>query len=330
MHLLSLLRFAANRAFQALLLCLVAASLVFVFVYAIGDPLEIYEQPDMTPEMVRNLRRSLGLDQPLPVQFLHFLVRVAQGDWGLSYVHGRPVFEVILERFPATLELATNALLIATCLGLPLGIAAALRPGSFADNIIQMLSFLLFTVPSFWVGLLLIAVFSIELQLLPSSGRGSTVTVFGVEWSFLTLDGWRHLLLPSVNLSLTFLAIMMRMSRNGFLRQEGQEYVRFAKMKGVPGARIVRDHMLPNMVIPIITVAGLQFGTLLAYAVVTEKIFSWPGMGKLIIDSILVLDRPIIAAYVMFIVFVIVGLNFVIDMICYGIDPRLRTHGKGI
>lgn len=330
MHLVSLLRFAVLRAVQAFLLCLVAASLVFVFVYAIGDPAEIYEQPDMTPDMVRELRRSLGLDQPLPIQFLHFLGRVAQGDWGLSYVHGRPVFDVILERFPATLELATNAFLIALGIGIPLGIAAAMRQDSGSDNIIQMLSFLLFTVPSFWVGILLIVVFSIELQVLPSSGRGDTVALFGVHWSFLTADGWRHLLLPSVNLSLTFLAIMIRMTRNGYLRQEGQDYVRFARMKGVPCGQIVRSHMLPNMFTPIITVAGLQFGSLLAYAVVTEKIFSWPGMGKLIIDSILVLDRPVIAAYVMFIVFVIVGLNFVIDVICFAIDPRLRSQGRGV
>jgi len=330
MPLLSLLRFAATRALQAFFLCLVAASLVFVFVYTIGDPMQVYEQPDMTPEMVADLRRNLGLDQPLPIQFIQFLGRIAQGDWGLSFVHGRPVFEVILERFPATLELATNALLIALCIGVPLGIISALKHTSIVDNIIQMMSFLLFTVPSFWVGLLLIAVFSIELQWLPSSGRGDTVLVFGVEWSFLTWDGWRHLTLPSVNLSLTFMAIMIRMSRNGFLRQEGQEYVRFAKMKGVPGGQIVRSHMLPNMFIPILTVAGLQFGMLLAYAVVTEQIFSWPGMGKLIIDSILVLDRPVIAAYVMFIVFLIVGLNFLIDVICYAIDPRLRTHGKGM
>jgi peptide/nickel transport system permease protein len=323
-----LFRFAVARFAQAVLVAVAAAFLVFVFVYAIGDPLEIYQNPDMTAEQVAALRARLGLDRGLVQQFLLFLSRLAQGDWGVSFVHGRPALQVIAERFPATLELTLIASIFAICVGLPVGLLAGRRQNSAVDTSIQLTSFVMFCVPTFWVGLFLILAFSVELPLLPSQGRGETVHLGGAQWSFLTLDGWQHLVMPAFILSLTFMAMVMRLTRSGFIKQEGMDYVRFARAKGVPERAIVRRHMLPNMAVPIVTVCGLQFGHLLAYAIITEKVFSWPGMGKLIIDSIILLDRPMIVAYVMFVIFAIVAINFAVDVGCHMIDPRLRSGAR--
>jgi peptide/nickel transport system permease protein len=325
-----IIRFTALRMLQGVFLALAAAFLVFLFVYAIGDPLAIYQNPDLTQVQVDALRHQLGLDKSLPQQFLAFLARLMHGDWGVSMVHGRSALDVIIERFPATLELTTIASLLAIGVGLPMGIFAGKRENSVADSSVQLTSFVMFCVPTFWVGLLLILAFSVELRVLPSQGRGPTRDLLGAQWSFLTAGGWLHLLMPAFILSLTFMAMVMRLTRAGYIKQEGTEYVRFARAKGVPEKTIVRRHMLPNMAVPIITVCGLQFGHLLAYAIITEKVFSWPGMGKLIIDSIILLDRPMIVAYVMFVIFAIVFINFVVDVLCFLIDPRLRTGGRGL
>ncbi|MGE5522067.1 MAG: ABC transporter permease, partial [Rhodospirillaceae bacterium] len=232
-----------------------------------------------------------------------------------------------LERFPATLELALAASLIAVGVGVPLGLWAGIRPESWPARVIMTGSVLGFSLPTFWVGVMLVSVFSVWLGWLPPAGRGATVPVLGVPVSLLTLDGWRHALLPALNLALFQLALMVRLVRAGAVDAYASDYVRFARAKGVSEERIARRHVLPNIAIPVITVAGLEFGSIIAFAIVTETIFAWPGMGKLLIDSINMLDRPVIVAYLLLVVCLFVAINFVLDIVYTALDPRVRLPG---
>jgi peptide/nickel transport system permease protein len=229
---------------------------------------------------------------------------------------------------PATLELATVAMLFAIVLGIPLGLWAGLKPESASGRTIMAGSILGFSLPTFWVGLMLIMVFSVMLGWLPSNGRGETVPLFGVPVSFLTLDGWRHLVLPATNLALFNLALMIRLTRAGTREALLQDYVKFARAKGLSNARVIGVHVLRNILIPIVTVIGLQFGALIAFAIVTESVFAWPGMGKLLVDSINFLDRPVIVAYLLVIVTLFIVINLVVDLLYSALDPRVRL-GEG-
>ena len=319
----------SRRLFQAVLVMLAMTVIVFIGVNVIGNPVDILISPDADQAERLRAIQSLGLDQPLHIQYLEFLKGALQGDLGNSYVYNQPALHVIAQRLPATLELAISAMLLSVIIGIPLGLYAGLRSDGFLAKTLMAGSILGFSLPTFWIGLMLIMVFAVQLGWFPSSGRGDTVTVFGVGWSFLTLDGLRHLFLPALNLSLFKIALVMRLTRAGVHEVLPQDYVRYARARGLTERRVIMVHVLKNIMIPVVTVIGLEFGSVIAFSVVTESIFAWPGMGKLIIDSINVLDRPIMVAYLMMIVLVFVCINLIVDLIYTLLDPRVRLSTKG-
>lgn len=324
-----MIAFLLRRSAQSLLVLLAMSVLVFIGVYLIGNPVDILisSQADQT-ERERAIA-ALGLDRPLWSQYAHFIGGALQGDLGRSFAHGVPALELILARMPATMELAFVAMLLAVGIGIPLGLWAGLRPNGIAGRLIMTGSILGFSLPTFWVGLMLIMVFAVFLGWLPSNGRGETVQWLGVSWSVLTLDGWAHLILPAINLALFKLSLLVRLTRAGVREALVTDYVKFARAKGLSAGRIVGVHVLKNIMIPIITVIGLEFGSVVAFAVVTESVFAWPGMGKLLIDSINVLDRPVIVAYLMVIVLLFVLINLLVDLAYSALDPRVRLGGDG-
>ena len=303
--------------------------LVFVGVYAVGNPIDILINPQADQEDRERAIAALGLDKTLPAQYLSFLGGVVHGDLGRSFVHATSALGLILERMPATLELAFAAMLIAIVIGIPLGLWAGLRPNGVAGRTIMAGSILGFSLPTFWVGLMLIMVFSVILGWLPSNGRGPTVDVLGVPVSFLSVEGWRHLLLPATNLALFNVALLIRLTRSGAHEALLQDYVKFARAKGLTNFRVIGVHVLRNILIPIVTVIGLQFGALIAFAIVTESVFAWPGMGKLLIDSINLLDRPVIVAYLLVIVTFFIVINLLVDILYSILDPRVRLTEAG-
>lgn len=323
-----MLGFVIQRFLQACGVMAVMSVIVFFGVYAIGNPIDIVIPPDATQEIREEAIRRLGLDQPLITQYLTFVGNLLQGDLGRSFVYNMPVLELIGARLPATLELVLISVISATVLGVGLGIYAGYRPDSILSKTIMAVSVLGFSVPSFWVGLILILYFAVHLGWLPAGGRGDTVEVWGVAWSFLTPDGLSHIVLPAVNLALFKLAMMIRLARAGTREIMLTDTIKFARAAGISEGTILRRHLLKLISIPIITVFGLELGSTLAFAVVTETIFSWPGVGKLIIDSIAVLDRPVMVAYLILVAFLFVTINFVIDLVFALIDPRVRKGAQ--
>ncbi len=319
----------ARRLFQALLVVLAMTAIVFIGVNVIGDPVEIMISPEADAAERLRAIAALGLDKPLWQQYLAFLWGVLHGDLGRSFVYNEPAVRVILQRLPATMELAVSAVLIAVLIGLPAGLYAGLRPDSLGARALMAGSILGFSLPSFWVGLMLILVFAVQLGWLPSTGRGTTVQALGAPWSFLTGDGLRHLLLPALNLALFNVSLIMRLVRAGVREALPSDYVRFARAKGLRPSRVIGVHVLKNIMIPVVTVVGLELGTTIAFSVVTESIFAWPGMGKLIIDSINLLDRPVIVAYLVFIVLLFVLINLLVDVLYTVLDPRVRLEQQG-
>ena len=317
-----------RRLMQSTGVLFVMSLLVFFGVYAIGNPVDILVNPNADQQDIARAIAELGLDQPLYLQYWHFLTSALSGDLGRSFSTGIPALELIFQRMPATLELAAASMAIAIVLGIPLGLYAGLRPDSKIAKGIMAGSILGFSLPTFWVGLMLIMVFSVWLGWLPPTGRGDTVDLFGIPVSFLTLDGWSHLLLPATNLALFNLALLIRLTRAGTREVMVQDYIRFARAKGLSDPRIIGVHVLKNIMIPIVTIVGLEFGSVIAFAVVTESIFAWPGMGKLIIDSINVLDRPVIVAYLMMIVLMFIIINLAVDILYTVLDPRVRLEAK--
>jgi peptide/nickel transport system permease protein len=321
--------FVIRRSIQAVFVLLVMSVLVFIGVYAIGNPVDILINPQADQLEREHAIAALGLDKPMWAQYLAFVSGALHGDLGKSFVHSTPALGLILERMPATLELALVAMLIAIALGIPLGLWAGLKPNSVSARAIMAGSILGFSLPTFWVGLMLIMVFSVMLGWLPSNGRGPTTALFGVQVSFLSLEGWRHLILPATNLALFKLALLIRLTRSGTREALLQDYVKFARAKGLSNARVIGVHVLRNILIPIVTVIGLEFGSVIAFAIVTETVFAWPGMGKLLIDSINLLDRPIIVAYLLVIVTMFIVINLVVDILYSALDPRVRlTEAK--
>jgi peptide/nickel transport system permease protein len=322
-----MLAYIARRLLQSVVVLLVMSLIVFVGVYAIGNPVDILISPQADQAEIERVTAALGLDRPVWVQYWHFLTSALAGDLGKSFAANVPAIQLILQRMPATVELALTAMVIAIVLGLPLGLWAGLKPDSVAAKTIMAGSILGFSLPTFWVGLMLIMVFSVQLGWLPSTGRGQTVEVLGLHLSILTWDGLRHIAMPAFNLALFKLALLIRLTRAGTREAMLQDYVRFARAKGLTEERVVRVHVLKNILIPIVTVVGLEFGSVLAFAIITETIFAWPGMGKLLIDSINVLDRPVIVAYLLIIVFIFVVINLVVDVLYSALDPRVRLAG---
>lgn len=314
-----------KRILQSALVVLIMSLIAFVGINLVGDPIYLLVAPTATAEEIARAAESLGLHLPWYEQYWRFLVKAAHGDLGTSFVFNRSAVDLILERMPATMELAVLALVLALVIGIPFGMWAGLRPNSFIHKFTMSLSIVGVTIPAFWLGLILILAFSVNLGWLPSGGRGPTTEVFGVEVSFLTWEGLKFVILPAITLSLAQIGLVVRLTEAGTREVALQEYVKFARAKGVQGWRLMLRHIAPNVMIPIITVMGIEFGQLIAFSVITETIFAWPGMGKLIIDSILNLDRPVVVAYLMVVLLLFVLINFLVDMLYVALDPRLRT-----
>ena len=317
-----------RRLIQAGFVMLAMSAIVFVGLHAIGNPIDILISPEADQAERARAIAALGLDKPLWEQYFYFLRGALVGDLGRSFVFNEPALKLILGRMPATLELAVTAVILSVLVGLPLGLFAGLYPHSFAGRSVMAGSILGFSLPGFWVGLMLIMVFAVSLGWLPSSGRGTTAELFGVQWSFLTRDGLRHLIMPAVNLSLFNISLVLRLARAGVRETMPLDYIRFARAKGLAPRRVVFVHVLRNILIPVVTVVGLELGSTIAFSVVTESVFAWPGMGKLIIDSINVLDRPVIVAYLMIVVLMFVTINLVVDLLYTVLDPRVRLGGR--
>lgn len=318
-----------RRLGQSLITVIVMAMLVFVGVYAIGNPIDILINPEATERERMEAMVRLGLDKPLWEQFLSYFANLLRGEFGNSFVYGRSAMEVILQRLPATMELALFALVLAVTIGIPLGVIAGLRPDTIGGRSIMTGSILGFSLPNFWQGLMLILIFAVVLGWLPAGGRGTTTEIFGLRVSFLTLDGLKHMILPAINLALFKMALVIRLARAGTREVIMQDYIKFARAKGLSPRRVVLVHVLKNIMIPVVTILGLELGSMIAFAVVTETVFSWPGMGKLLIDSINRLDRPVIVAYLMLIVFIFVIINFLVDLLYTILDPRVRLAQRG-
>ncbi len=316
--------FIIRRLMQSALVLFVMSLIVFFGVYAIGDPIEIFISPEADQIERERAKIALGLDKPVVEQYFSFLMAAIRGDLGRSFVFNIPSITLILQRMPATLELALSALVLGVFLGLPLGMYAGYRPNSVAAKAIMAISILGFSLPTFWVGLMLIMVFAVNLGWLPSTGRGETGTILGVTSSLFTVDGLRHLAMPALNLALFKISLIIRLARAGMRENMLMDYVKFARAKGLPMRRVVFVHIFKNILIPIVTVIGLELGSTIAFAVVTESIFAWPGMGKLIIDSIQRLDRPVIVAYLCIIVFMFIIINLLVDILYSVLDPRVR------
>ncbi|MDM9558717.1 MULTISPECIES: ABC transporter permease [Bordetella] len=317
-----------RRLAQALVVVLLMTLIVFIGLHAIGNPVDILIGQDVDQVERARIIARLGLDQPLWRQYLAFLSGALHGDLGNSFVYNMPAIQLILDRMPATLELAVAALLLAVVIGLPLGLLAGLYPEHPLSKALMAGSIVGFSLPTFWVGLMLIMAFSVSLGWLPASGRGATRELLGAQWSWLTLDGLRHLILPALNLSLFKISLVIRLTRAGVREVLPLDYVKFARAKGLSPLRVVGVHVLRNTLIPLVTVLGLELGSTIAFAVVTESIFSWPGAGKLILDSINALDRPVIVSYLVVIVCLFVTLNLVVDILYKLLDPRVRLEAE--
>lgn len=318
-----------RRALQSISVMLVMATLVFIGVYMIGDPAQLLVSADADQADIDRMRRILGLDQPLWRQFLTFLVNLSQGDLGWSFAYGEPALGLVFQRMPATLELVAVAMVMALSVGIPLGLYAGLHPERPMARLLMGTSIVGISIPSFWQALVLIFLLAVSLQVLPAGGRAEAVTVFGITSSLWTLDGWSHVFLPALNLALSQCTLIIRLVRTNVCEIALLDYIRFAWAKGLPRRRIVYVHILRNTLVVLVTVIGLQLGSLIAYSVITETIFAWPGMGKLIIDSITRLDRPVTVAYLMVVVFIFITINLLVDILYTVIDPRIRLRGSG-
>ncbi len=320
--------FLIRRFTQSILVLFLVSLIVFIGVYTLGNPVKLLVDPRATQEEVAKITRDLGLDQPLHIQYATFLKSALKGDFGNSFIHNISAIKLILQRLPATFELAFVAICITIILGIPLGMWAGLRPDSFAGRGIMAGSILGFSLPSFWVGIMLVMFFSVKLGWLPTMGRGETVALLGIEFSIFTPDGLKHILLPAINLSLFSLSLVIRLTRAGMQETLPLDFVKFARAKGLSTRRVIFLHVMKNILIPIVTVLGLEFGAIIAFAVVTETVFAWPGMGKLIIDSINLLDRPVIVAYLLVTVTIFILVNMVVDILYSLLDPRVRLGEK--
>jgi len=320
--------FIIRRLQQASIVVMLMSMIVFFGVNVIGDPVYMLVSPDADQDDIAAAIARLGLDRPIWEQYWIFLKGAATGDLGNSFIFGEPALRLILYHMPATLELAFSALFLAIAIGIPLGLYAGLYPDKAVSKGIMAGSILGFSLPTFWVGLMLIILFAVELGWLPATGRGDTVSVLGFETSLLTLDGLSHIFLPALNLALLKISLAVRLTRAGVREAMGQDYVKFARAKGLSTKRIIFVHVMKNIMIPVVTVMGLEFGSLIGFSVVTETIFAWPGMGKLLINAILQLDRPVVVAYLMVMVLFFVVINLLVDILYSILDPRVRLQDQ--
>ncbi|MGR3514980.1 MAG: ABC transporter permease [Paracoccaceae bacterium] len=325
-----MLAFIIRRLGQSVLVLLITGLIAFSMFRFVGDPIDNMLGQERTMEDVERLRAQLGLDQPFAVQYVKFLENAVQGNFGVSYRQGRPVSEILLERAPATLELAAVSGVLAIVFGIALGVFTAIRRNGATANIIMAASLIGVSLPTFLIGILLIYLFSVELGWLPSFGRGETVQL-GEGWStgFLTVSGLQALILPSITLGLYQMTLIMRLVRSEMLEVLRQDYIRFARARGLKDRVVNFRHALKNTMVPVVTVIGLQLGAIIAFAIITETVFQWPGVGLLFINAIQFVDIPVMAAYLMLISVMFVAINLIVDILYVFIDPRLRVDRAG-
>lgn len=316
-------QYLVKRLSQLIIVLVVVSMLVFVSTSVLGNPVYLMVRENATEEEIQAAVEYLGLDKPLPVQYGIFVKNALHGDFGKSYMYHLPALGLIAERFPATLEIVIVAILLSAIIGIPLGVYSGAFPKRRTSRTIMTLSIAGISLPSFWIGMVMIYFFALYLGLLPVSGRGEVGTIFGIRTSLATWDGIRHIILPSVTLAMGNIATIIRLTRAGMQENMRQDYVKFARAKGVPARKVLFGHALKNTLIPVVTIFGLQLGSLIAFTTITETIFAWPGMGKLLIDSINSADRPIISAYILFVAVMFVFINFIVDLIYTVIDPRI-------
>ncbi len=324
-----MLAYVFQRFFQSIIVLIVVGLVAFSMFSFVGDPVENMLPQERTQEDIDRLTEQLGLDQPFPVQYYKYLVNAAQGNLGLSYRQGRPVSEIIAERAPATLELAAVSAVLAILFGIILGVFTAIRRDGWASNTIMTVSLIGVSLPTFLIGILLIYVFSVELKWLPSFGRGDTVQVGAWKTGFLTASGIKALILPSITLGLYQMTLIMRLVRSEMLEVLRQDYIRFARARGLKEKVVNFRHALKNTLVPVITITGLQLGSIIAFAIITETVFQWPGVGLLFINAIQFVDIPVMAAYLMLISILFVSINLIVDLLYFAIDPRLRSGSEG-
>ena len=322
-----MLPFVLRRIAQAVLVMVCVALIAFMLFQFVGDPVVFLLGQDATPQQIQTLRADLGLDQPFLVQFWHFLVNASQGEFGISLRQGAKVSRLIGERLPATLELALVAAALSLALGIPMGVYAALRRGSFISQVFMTVSLLGVSLPVFLIGILLILVFAVNLGWFPSFGRGETVQLGGwLNTSLLTTNGWHHIVLPSVTLAIFQLTLIMRLVRAEMLEVLRTDYIKFARARGLTNRAVHFGHALKNTLVPVMTITGLQLGGLIAFAIITETVFQWPGMGLLFIQAVTFADIPVMAAYLCLIALIFVVINLVVDLLYFVVDPRLRVE----
>ena len=318
--------FVVRRLAQAVLVMLTVALVSFALFQFVGDPVTNLLGQDATPQQREQLRRDLGLDRSVPAQFIGFVGHAVQGEFGLSLRQGRQVSALIAERLPATLELSLVAAVLALALGIPLGVYAALRRGHWDAQLLMAVSLIGVSLPTFLIGIGLIGVFSVSLNWLPSFGRGEVVQLSAWSTGLLTADGWRHLLLPAVTLAVFQLTLIMRLVRAEMIDVLRTDYIRFARARGLTNRAIHFGHALKNTLVPVITITGLQLGSLIAFAIITETVFQWPGMGLLFIQAVQFADIPVMAAYLCLIALIFVVINLAVDLLYFAVDPRLRVE----
>jgi peptide/nickel transport system permease protein len=324
-----MLAYSLRRVAQSFLVLLIVGLVAFSMFRFVGDPIDNMLGQERTQADIERLRTQLGLDQPFPVQYWKFLTNAAQGNFGVSYRQGRPVSDILVERAPATLELAAVSGFLAISLGIALGVYTAIRRDGFVSNAIMSISLIGVSLPTFLIGILLIYLFSVELDWLPSFGRGETVNIGGWSTGFLTSSGLKALILPSITLGLYQMTLIMRLVRAEMLEVLRADYIRFARARGLTERLVNFRHALKNTLVPVITVTGLQLGSIIAFAIITETVFQWPGVGLLFINAIQFVDIPVMAAYLMLISVMFVAINLIVDLLYFAIDPRLRADRAG-
>jgi len=324
-----MLAFIFQRLLQAVVVMVTVAFIAFLLFQYVGDPVVFLLGQDARPEQIKELRQDLGLDQAFFVQFWHFLQNAVQGEFGLSLRQGAKVSRLIAERFPATMELALVAATMALSLGIPLGVYAALRRGSFGSQLFMTVSLLGVSLPTFLIGILLILIFAVWLGWLPSFGRGDVVKLGWWSSGLFTVQGWQHIVLPAVTLAIFQLTLIMRLVRAEMLEVLRTDYIKFARARGLPNRAIYFGHALKNTLVPVMTITGLQLGGLIAFAIITETVFQWPGMGLLFIQAVTFADIPVMAAYLCLIALIFVIINLVVDLLYFAVDPRMRVGKPG-
>ena len=324
-----MLAFVLRRLIQAVIVMVAVAFISFLLFQYVGDPVVFLLGQDARPEQIRQLRADLGLDQPFFVQFGHFLFNAVQGEFGLSLRQGAKVSRLIGERFPATFELALVAAFLALAIGIPMGVCTALRRGSFMSQVFMTVSLLGVSLPTFLIGILLILVFAVHLGWFPSFGRGETVNFGWWTSGLFTVDGWMHIVLPAITLAIFQLTLIMRLVRAEMLEVLRTDYIKFARARGLSNRAIHFGHALKNTLVPVMTITGLQLGGLIAFAIITESVFQWPGMGLLFIQAVTFADIPVMAAYLCLIALIFVVINLIVDMLYFAVDPRLRVGKSG-